>query len=95
MDSVPPQAVPSEMRTAEGRFAHAIDSANACLRPVNFDLADLQASWRGDASVRLGQAINDWERQFEVILARLGALRDLAAASPRRSDEQSTRSGRR
>ena len=78
---------------AEARFATAIDAANACFGQVNSEMAALQASWRGEASVRFGQAMNDWEQQFDRILASLADLVDVArgAAAPpaaQRSDER-------
>ncbi|MEW2501720.1 WXG100 family type VII secretion target [Amycolatopsis sp. NPDC047767] len=74
MNSIPPTVVPDGMRGAAGEFARAIDSANAHLRRVNSEMAALQASWRGDASVRFGQAMNDWEQQYDLILGRLADL---------------------
>lgn len=63
-----------DMRAAAGSFAGAIASANARLRGVNSEMAALQASWRGDAAVRFGQAMNDWEREYDVILSSLARL---------------------
>ncbi|WP_409185099.1 WXG100 family type VII secretion target [Amycolatopsis sp. VS8301801F10] len=60
------------------RFAAAIDAANACFGTVNSEMAALQASWRGEAAVRFGQAMNDWEQQFDRILASLADLVDVA-----------------
>ena len=34
----------------------------------------VQASWRGEAAVRFGQAMRDWEQEFDVILSRLARL---------------------
>ncbi|WP_037367783.1 WXG100 family type VII secretion target [Amycolatopsis orientalis] len=62
----------------EARFAAAIDAANACFGTVNSEMAALQASWRGEAAVRFGQAMNDWEQQFDRILASLTDLVDVA-----------------
>lgn len=89
MDSVPPRPRPASLGGAAVRFTHAIDSANACLRPVNGAMAGLQACWRGEGSVRFGQAMSDWEREFELILDRLGDLRELVTTSGVRSDERS------
>ena len=63
-----------DMKQAAGSFAEAIESANARLRGVNSEMAMLQASWRGDAAVRFGQAMNDWEQEYDVILSRLSRL---------------------
>ncbi|MDT8911452.1 WXG100 family type VII secretion target [Amycolatopsis sp. PS_44_ISF1] len=66
------------MQDTAGQFARAIESANAHLRQVNSGMAALQTSWRGEASVRFGQAMNEWEQQFDVIVGR---LEDLMAAT--------------
>ncbi|WP_328604237.1 WXG100 family type VII secretion target [Amycolatopsis sp. NBC_00345] len=66
------------MLDTAGQFARAIESANAHLRQVNTEMAVLQTSWRGEASVRFGQAMNEWEQQFDVIVRR---LEDLMAAT--------------
>lgn len=63
-----------DMRAAAGSFAGAIESANARLRGVNSEMAVLQASWRGDAAVRFGQAMTDWEREYDVIVSSLARL---------------------
>lgn len=89
MDSVPPRLPPAHPSGAAVRFARAIDSANACLRPVNSAMAGLQASWRGEGSVRFGQAMHDWEREFDLILHRLGDLRALVAQPAKCSCERS------
>ncbi|GAB3368795.1 WXG100 family type VII secretion target [Amycolatopsis echigonensis] len=81
MDPVPaPAGLPEQAE----RFAAAIDAANACLGTVNSEMAALQASWRGEAAVRFGQAMNDWEQQFDRILGSLADLVDVArgAAAP-------------
>ena len=74
MDPVPAPAGAA----AQARFAAAIDAANACFGQVNSEMAALQASWRGEASVRFGQAMNDWEQQFDRILRSLADLVDVA-----------------
>ncbi|WP_116202138.1 WXG100 family type VII secretion target [Amycolatopsis circi] len=66
---------------AGARFAAAIDAANACFGTVNNEMAALQASWRGEAAVRFGQAMNDWEQQFDRILGSLADLVDAARAT--------------
>lgn len=68
-------AAPTEdMKQAAARFASAIEAANSRLDGVNSEMAMVQASWRGEASVRFGQAMRDWEQEFEVILSRLAWL---------------------
>ena len=68
-------ATPTEdMQRAAARFAHAIEAAHSRLRDVNSEMAMVQASWRGEAAVRFGQAMRDWEQEFDVILSRLALL---------------------
>jgi WXG100 family type VII secretion target len=68
-------AAPTEdMQRAAARFAYAVEAARSRLRDVNSEMAVTQASWRGEASVRLGQAMSDWEQEFDVILSRLAGL---------------------
>ncbi|MFD2465954.1 WXG100 family type VII secretion target [Amycolatopsis silviterrae] len=73
-----PVAAPADPPAQAARFAAAIDAANACFGQVNSEMAALQASWRGEAAVRFGQAMNDWERQFDRILGSLADLVDVA-----------------
>lgn len=75
MDPVP---APAGLPEQAARFAAAIDAANACFGTVNSEMAALQASWRGEAAVRFGQAMNDWEQQFDRILESLADLVDVA-----------------
>jgi WXG100 family type VII secretion target len=63
-----------DMKRAAARFAYVIEAANSQLRGVNSEMATLQAAWRGEASVRFGQAMNDWEQEFDLILSRLARL---------------------
>ncbi|WP_410620537.1 WXG100 family type VII secretion target [Amycolatopsis sp. cmx-8-4] len=69
-----PAAPTDDMKCAAVRFASAIEAANSRLRDVNSEMATLQAAWRGEAAVRFGQAMNDWEQEFDVILTRLAWL---------------------
>jgi len=70
-----------DMRAAAGPVAGAIASANDRLRGVNSEMAVLQASWRGDAAVRFGQAMNDWEREYDVILSSLSRLLEITGGT--------------
>jgi len=72
-------AEPTEdMKRAAARFACAVDAAGSHLRDVASEMALVQASWRGEASVRFGQAMSDWEQEFDVIHSRLVRLFELA-----------------
>lgn len=71
-------AEPTEdMKRAAVRIAYAIEAAGAHLRDVTSEMAMVQASWRGEASVRFGQAMTDWEQEFDVIHSRLVRLFEL------------------
>ncbi len=72
----------NEMRRAAGSFAGAIASAHAGLRGVNREMATLQTTWRGDSAVRFGQAMNDWEREYDVILSALARLLAVTGGRP-------------
>ena len=63
-----------DMQRAAACFAYAVEAARSRLRDVNSEMATAQASWRGEASVRFGQAMSDWEQEFDVILSRLTEL---------------------
>lgn len=63
-----------DMQRAAACFASAAEAARCRLREVNSEMAVVQASWRGEASVRFGQAMSDWEQEFDVILSRLAEL---------------------
>ncbi|MBE1500971.1 WXG100 family type VII secretion target [Amycolatopsis lexingtonensis] len=71
-----------EMRRAAARFAHTIEAARSRLRDVNSEMATVQASWRGESAVRFGQAMNDWEQEFDVILSRLARLLETTGGGP-------------
>jgi ESAT-6 family protein len=70
-----------DMKQAAVRFTYAIEAAGAHFRDVNSEMAMVQASWRGEASVRFGQAMSDWEQEFDVILSRLVRLLELTGGS--------------
>jgi WXG100 family type VII secretion target len=63
-----------DMQRAAACFAYAVEAARSHFRDVNSEMAMAQASWRGEASVRFGQAMSDWEQEFDVILSRLAEL---------------------
>ncbi|WP_410572777.1 WXG100 family type VII secretion target [Amycolatopsis sp. cmx-4-61] len=63
-----------DMQRAAACLASALDTARSHLRAVNSEMAMTQASWRGEASVRFGQAMRDWEQEYDVILSRLAEL---------------------
>ena len=70
-----------DMQQAAACFASALDGARSRLRDVNSEMAMVQASWRGEASVRFGQAMSDWEQEFDVILSRLAELLEATGGS--------------
>jgi WXG100 family type VII secretion target len=71
----------SGMKQACGQFESASSSATSQLERVNSEMASLQASWTGDASVKFGQAMNDWEQQFGVIIKELNRMIEIMGGS--------------
>ncbi|MFD9895272.1 WXG100 family type VII secretion target [Amycolatopsis sp. NPDC059027] len=47
------------------------------LQRVNSLMASLQASWRGQASTQFNQAMDNWERSFQVIINKLISMMDV------------------
>ena len=76
-----------DMQRAAACFAYALEGARSRLRDVNSEMAMVQASWRGEASVRFGQAMSDWEQEFDVILSRLAQLLEATGGSMPRPRE--------
>lgn len=74
MAASPVSTTTEGMKQAGSHFEHAITSANNHLQQINSEMATLQASWRGDASVKFGQAMNDWEQQFDIIIKKLAQM---------------------
>lgn len=64
----------SGMKQARRQFEAASTNAASQIQRVSAELASLQASWNGDASVRFGHAMSDWEAQFGVIVAELNHM---------------------
>jgi WXG100 family type VII secretion target len=64
----------SGMNQARSRFEAASTSAATQIQRVSAELASLRASWSGDASVRFGRAMTEWEEQFGVIVAELDRM---------------------
>jgi WXG100 family type VII secretion target len=62
------------MKQACGQFESVSSNASSQLERVNSEMASLQASWTGDASVKFGQAMNDWEQQFGVVIKELNHM---------------------
>jgi WXG100 family type VII secretion target len=62
------------MKQACGQFESASSNATSQMQRVNSEMASLQASWTGDASVKFGQAMNDWEQQFGIIIKELNHM---------------------
>lgn len=47
------------------------------LQRVNTMMATLQSTWTGDASRNFNQAIDNWERSFQVIITKLINMMDV------------------
>jgi WXG100 family type VII secretion target len=62
------------MKAACGNFETASSTATGQMQRVNSEMVTLQASWTGDASIKFGQAMNDWERQFDIIIRELNHM---------------------
>jgi WXG100 family type VII secretion target len=59
------------MTRAVNKLESTSTEASGHLRAVNGQMAALQASWTGDASLRFGQAMNDWEGDFLTVIHKL------------------------
>lgn len=62
------------MARAASLFEGASSQAITQLNSINSEMAALQATWTGQASVRFSQAMNDWEGNFLVIVRRLNDM---------------------
>jgi WXG100 family type VII secretion target len=62
------------MTKAAGLFEGASSEATGHLKSVNEEMAALQASWTGDASLRFGRAMNDWEEEFTKVISQLNHM---------------------
>ncbi|GAA1988121.1 WXG100 family type VII secretion target [Amycolatopsis minnesotensis] len=58
-------------RTACDRFEAASATAAARLGAVGAELAALRSTWRGRAAPKFGKAMDEWERQAEIVVAEL------------------------
>lgn len=71
---MPPNGVSIDtagMTRAVGKLESTSTEATGHLRSVNGQMAALQASWTGEASQRFGQAMNDWEGDFLIVIHKL------------------------
>lgn len=62
------------MQQAVSHFENASSEATKQMQSVNENQAALMATWTGDASVKFGQAMNDWEHQFQIIIKELNHM---------------------
>ncbi|MEC3975223.1 WXG100 family type VII secretion target [Amycolatopsis sp. H20-H5] len=62
------------MQQAAVLFENASSESSGHMKSINENQAQLMATWRGDASVKFGQAMNDWENQFSVIVKELNHM---------------------
>jgi WXG100 family type VII secretion target len=62
------------MARAARLFEGASSEASGHLASVNREMAALQASWTGRASLLFGQAMNEWETNFETVIAKLNHM---------------------
>lgn len=71
---MPPNGVSVDtagMTRAVSKLESTSTEATSHLRTVNGQMAALQASWTGEASQRFGQAMNDWENDFLIVIHKL------------------------
>ncbi|WP_348651134.1 WXG100 family type VII secretion target [Micromonospora sp. WMMD882] len=69
------------MQAAATEFAAKAQEFTGHLRSVNTQMATLQASWRGDASNSFNQAMDNWERSFQVVINQLLHMMDVMGAT--------------
>ena len=62
------------MGQAASLFESTSSQFSSKLASINNEMAQLQASWTGDASTRFAQAMNDWESDFLVIIRQLNQM---------------------
>jgi len=71
---MPPNGVSVDtegMVRATSKLESTSTEATTHLRTVNGQMAALQATWTGEASLRFGQAMNDWETDFLTVIHKL------------------------
>jgi len=71
---MPPNGVSVDtegMVRATAKLQETSTEATTHLRSVNGQMAALQATWTGEASLRFGQAMNDWETNFLTVIQKL------------------------
>lgn len=64
----------SGMANAASLFQDASSQATSQLTSINSEMAALQATWTGAASLRFSDAMNSWEDNFMVIIRRLNGM---------------------
>jgi len=62
------------MTHAAQLFQDASSQSTNQLSSINAEMASLQATWTGAASVRFSQAMNSWEDNFMVIIRKLNGM---------------------
>lgn len=62
------------MAHAASLFQDASSQATSQLSSINTEMAALQATWTGAASIRFSQAMNSWEDNFMVIINKLNGM---------------------
>jgi len=62
------------MAHAAQLFQDASSQSTNQLSSINTEMASLQATWTGAASVRFSQAMNSWEDNYMVIIRKLNGM---------------------
>lgn len=77
------------MRQAAGLFEAASSHASSQLQTVNSEMATLSGTWQGDASARYGQAMSEWEANFQIIIRRLNDMVEVMGGNAQAYDATS------
>lgn len=69
------------MSHAASLFQDASSQSTSQLSSINAEMAALQATWTGAASIRFSQAMNSWEENFMVIIRKLNGMIEAMGAN--------------
>lgn len=69
------------MQAAANEFANKAQEFTGHLRYINSQMAILQGSWQGTASLTFNQAMDNWERSFQSIIDKLLNMMDVMGAT--------------
>jgi WXG100 family type VII secretion target len=83
------------MKHAADQFGEKASSFTSDMQRINSEMATLQASWKGSASMTFGQAMDAWESAFQRVINELIGMMDSMGVNTQeyRSQEESAASG--